>query len=111
MFTQINRVSENGLLLLSGMLNGVGDKVDLNKIGDYIIVSIKSPQDDIVRLGIGLVSDIANAYGEQIQRFLADFVAPILDVLKSGKSDISSKKQAIIAIGDLAMQGGDLFSQ
>lgn len=62
MFSNIGRVSENGLLLLSGLLNGSGDMVDLGKIGDYIIVAVKSPHDDIIRLGLGLISDVANAY-------------------------------------------------
>ena len=30
--------------------------------------------------------------------------------MKSPKTDIGSKKQAILAIGDLAMYGGDIFS-
>ena len=59
----MGRVSENGLLLLSGLLNGVESKsVDIGKIGDYIIIAMKSPKDDIMRLGLGLVTDVSNNY-------------------------------------------------
>ena len=36
-FQQLKKVTENGLIALSGLINGVGDRLDLNEFGQYIV--------------------------------------------------------------------------
>ncbi len=62
MFQQRKRVTENGLIALSGLINGVGDKVNVNEFGKYIVFALTGKDDDCSKLACGLVSDLANAF-------------------------------------------------
>lgn len=46
-----------------------------------------------------------------MDKYLFDFVNPILDILKDPKQHRDSKLQAIIALGDLSMNCGQSFIQ
>ena len=55
-------MTENGLIALSGLINGVSDRVDINEFGSYLVFALKGTDDECVRLGCGIVSDLACAF-------------------------------------------------
>jgi hypothetical protein len=61
LFQTQKRVTENGLLAFSGLCNGLGSRLNIDDFGNYICYALKSSDDECVRLGCGIVSDIANA--------------------------------------------------
>ena len=110
-FQHLKRVTENGLIALSGLINGVGDRIPIQEFGQYVVWALKSQDDECVRLACGLVSDLAGALRANICTYLMDFVPPLLQILKDQNQDRNSKLQAIVALGDLAMNAGEPFSQ
>ncbi|CDW87040.1 importin subunit beta-1-like [Stylonychia lemnae] len=109
-FQNQKKVTENGLIALSGLINGVADRVDINEFGSYLVFALKGTDDECVRLGCGIVSDLACAFREQIASYLQDFVPPLIQILKDSNQDRHSKLQALVALGDLAMCAGQQFS-
>lgn len=69
------------MIALSGLINGVGNRLNIDEFGKYVVYALTSPEDECARLGCGIVSDLANAFGEQISNYLADFVAPLAQIL------------------------------
>lgn len=55
-------MTENGLIALGGLINGVGDRLDINEFGSYLVFALKGTDDECIRLGCGLVSDLACAF-------------------------------------------------
>ena len=72
--------------------------------------ALKGGDDECVRLACGLISDLASALKVNIAKYLLDFVPPLLQILKDQNQDRNSKLQAIVALGDLAMNAGEPFS-
>ena len=62
MFQQRKRVTENGLIALSGLINGVGDRVNIADFGKYVVFALSGKDDECCKLACGLVSDLANAF-------------------------------------------------
>jgi hypothetical protein len=83
-FNTQKKVTENGLIALCGLINGVGSRLDINEFGKYVVFSLTGSEDECVRLGCGIVSDLANAYHEAIAAYLSDFVPALAQVLQSG---------------------------
>lgn len=108
-FQRLKRVTENGLIAFSGLCNGIGDRIKIDEIGQYIVWALKGDDDECVRIACGIISDLANALGEGMQNYLFDFVNPILDILKDPKQHRDSKLSSIVALGDLAMNCGAPF--
>ncbi len=77
-FQNLKRVTENGLIALGGLINGVGDRLDITEFGNYLVFALKGSDDECVRLGCGLVSDLACAFKSQISAYLQDFVPPLI---------------------------------
>jgi len=48
------------------LCNGVGPRLNIDEFGVYICHALKSPDDECVRLGCGIISDISNALKERI---------------------------------------------
>ena len=110
-FDRMKRVTENGLIILNGLINGVGSRIKIDILGSYIVHSLTQTDDDeITRLACGIVIDLANALETGIETYLADFVPHLLAILKNKERSRQTKLQALIAIGDIAMQAGDSFS-
>ena len=109
-FQALKRVTENGLIALSGLINGVGEKIDVNEFGQYIVWALQGDDDECIRLACGIVSDLGGALREKITTYLNDFVPHLLKILRDQNQDRRSKLQAIIALGDLAMNSGEVFS-
>jgi hypothetical protein len=40
-FEKMKRVTENGLIVLNGLINGVGNRIKLQLIGSYIVHALK----------------------------------------------------------------------
>lgn len=104
-------MTENGLIAFSGLCNGLGERVNLDQMGSYIMYALKGDDDECVRLACGIVSDIAGAMREKVSQYLADLVPPLINILKDQNQDRHSKLQAIVALGDLAMNSGETFAQ
>lgn len=81
-FQSLKKVTENGLIALSGLINGVGDKLEISEFGKYIVWALQGDDDECVRLACGLVSDLAGALRENIARYLNDFVPHLLKILR-----------------------------
>jgi hypothetical protein len=111
MFQQRKRVTENGLIALSGLINGVGDRVNIADFGKYIVFALSGKDDECCKLACGLVSDLTNAFRQNISPYLMDFVPNLINILKDPGHTRESKLQAIIALGDLAMNAGETFCQ
>lgn len=75
-------------------------------MGNYIIHALNDEDQDCVRLACGIISDVANALGSKIYDYLSDFVPPIIKILKEPQYTRETKLQAIITVGDLAMNAG-----
>ena len=81
-FQSLKRVTENGLIALSGLINGLGDRVNVNEFGQYLVWALQGEDDECVRVACGLVSDIAVALHENVAQYLNDFVPPLLKILR-----------------------------
>ena len=99
------------MIALSGLINGVGDRLDLNEFGQYVVWALQGDDEECLRLACGIVSDLAGALREKIGRYLNDFVPHLLKILRDQEQDRKSKLHAIVALGDLAMNSGEAFSQ
>lgn len=109
-FQNLKKVTENGLIAFSGLINGIGERVNVDEFGQYIVWALKGEDDECTRLACGLVSDLAGALKGRITKYLLDFVPPLLQILKDQNQDRNSKLQAIVALGDLAMNAGENFT-
>jgi len=56
--------------------------LNINDFGAYICHALKSPDDECVRLGCGILSDISNALKDGISQYLKDFVPLLFVILK-----------------------------
>lgn len=110
-FDKMKRVTENGLIVLNGLINGVGKRIKIDIIGNYIVHALTHNEDDITRIACGIVIDLANALEAEITKYLADFVPPLLTILRSKGRSRQTKLQALIALGDIGMMAGDEFSK
>ena len=81
-FQSLKRVTENGLIALSGLINGLGDRVNVNEFGQYLVWALQGEDDECIRVSCGLVSDIAVALHENVGQYLNDFVPPLLKILR-----------------------------
>lgn len=109
MFQHRKRVTENGLIALSGLINGVGDKVNITDFGKYVVFALQSKDDECSKLACGIVSDLSNAFRQNIAAYLLDFVPNLINILKDPSYTREAKLQAIVALGDLAMSAGEAF--
>ena len=82
-FDRMKRVTENGLIILNGLINGVGSRIKIDIIGSYIVHALKQDDDEITRQACGIVIDLANALEAGIEPYLADFVPNLLVILKN----------------------------
>lgn len=108
-FQRLKRVTENGLIAYSGLCNGIGSRIKVDEFGQYIVWALKGDDDECIRIACGLISDLASALTTRMEKYLFDFVSPILEILKDPKQHRDSKLCAIVALGDLAMNCGPVF--
>lgn len=65
-FKSLQRVTENGLIALSGLINGLGSRVNVNEFGQYVVWALQGKDDECIRIACGLVSDVAGALHEGV---------------------------------------------
>jgi len=102
-------VTENGLIALSGLINGIGERINPTEFGKYVVFALSGKDDECAKLACGIVSDLANALRQNIQQYLLDFVPNLIAILKDQSHTREAKLAAIVALGDLAMNAGESF--
>lgn len=66
-FQQHQRVTEAGLIAYQGVCIGLKERVPLREFGQYIYNALEQQDDeDVTRVAIGLVIDIADGLREQV---------------------------------------------
>lgn len=81
-FMTHKKVTENGLIALSGLINGIGERININDIGQYIVFALNGSDDECTRLACGIVSDLATAMKLKVSNYLTDFVPALLNILR-----------------------------
>ena len=67
----------------SGLCHGLGKRVNVKDFGEYLVWALEGEDEECTRLACGIVSDIANAYKEDVNMYLNSFVPQLLSVLRS----------------------------
>lgn len=110
LFRVNGKVTENGLIALSGLANGLEERLDVTSIKEYIQAALLNSNDpEVSRLACGVVSDISNAKGEKMGEDLNYFLQPLNQILVNQEFDIDTKIQSIIALGDLCLNSSNDF--
>lgn len=60
-------MTENGLIALSGLINGIGERINPTEFGKYVVFALSGKDDECAKLACGIVSDLANALRQNIQ--------------------------------------------
>jgi hypothetical protein len=63
-------VTENGLIAFNGLVNGVGENIDISQIGSYIKYALESQDDDCARIACGIMSDLSSNMGTRLAEYL-----------------------------------------
>lgn len=66
MFQNLKKVTENGLIAYSGLCVGIGEKVNVDDFGEYILWALSGDDEECIRVACGIVSDIASALHENV---------------------------------------------
>ncbi len=100
------------MLVISGLINGVGNRIQLNEFGNFLTFALKGASDEgVTKLACGIVSDLTAAFGEKFAEHIDVLVPLLFEIMKSQEFDRDSKLQAIIAVGDFCMNCSTCFSQ
>jgi hypothetical protein len=91
MFQIQQRVTENGLLMISGLINGVGAKLDLRDLGGFIFFALKGEDEDAMRIACGLISDLATVLGPDMGQYYDDFMPILFSILQNNNVDKKCK--------------------
>lgn len=106
LFQQVRKVTENGLIAFSGLCQGIKERVKVDAIGQYILHALQGDDEACARVACGIVSDIAHALQEGVEKYLTSFVPQLLIVLKSDQHDRKTKLAALCSLGDLCIYAG-----
>ena len=95
-FQQHQRVTEAGLIAYQGVCIGLKERVPIREFGQYIYNALEQEDDeDVTRVAIGLVIDIADGLREQVSQYLSSLIPHMLNVLRNGKRKQDTKLAAI----------------
>ena len=113
-FTQAQKVTSGGLLILHGLIAAVEERI-APRVGGmmrFLLLAVKMESTDEMgcRLASGLISDIANSVMGQIAEHLQDIMPALQANLKDDSLDPHAKLGAIIAIGDVCLATGGTFT-
>ena len=109
LFTVSQKVTESGLIAYSGLCNGLGRRVNVQAIGEYLVHALEGEDEECTRIAAGIISDISSAYKEEVETYLTSFVPQLLSVLKSQTRDRQTKLCALASLGDLAIHAPVAF--
>lgn len=82
LFKQAEKVTENGLIAFQGLVVGMGDKIDISEIGNYIKYALESKDNDCAKLACGILSDLSGSMMERMNEYLDDFVPCLHNILR-----------------------------
>jgi hypothetical protein len=102
-FQSQKKVCENGFIAYGGLCTGIKERVNVKDFGQYILHALKGEDEDCARIACGIVSDIASAFGESVHMYLTSFVPSLLQMLSAEDRDRNTKLQALLSLGDLAI--------
>lgn len=109
-FQQHQCVTEQGLIAYQGCCMGLRERVPVREIGQYIFEALKQEEDeDVTRVAVGLVIDIADGLKEQIDQYLSSFIPSLLQILRSGKRKQDTKLMAINALASISCYAAESF--
>jgi hypothetical protein len=109
LFKASGKVTESGLIAYSGLCNGLGRRVNVDVIGEYLVYALEGEDEECTRIAGGIISDISSAYKEEVERFLTSFVPHLLAILKSKTRDRDTKICALQSLGDLSIHAPTSF--
>lgn len=72
-------------------------------MGPFLLHALDSEEEDCARVACGIISDIASALQEKVEKFLTTFVPEMLKILRSNTRSRISKLHALQSLGDLAV--------
>ena len=111
LFKQAERVTENGLIAFQGMVVGLGEKIDISEIGNYIKYALESKDYDCAKLACGIISDLSGSMEKRMTEYLDDFGPCLHNILRDQEIDRKIKLPALHALGDLCVYCGEQFNQ
>lgn len=93
------------------MVVGLGDKIDIGEIGNYIKYALESKDFDCAKLACGIISDLSGSMEQRMNEYLDDFVPCLHNILRDQEIDRKIKLPALHALGDLCVYCGEQFNQ
>jgi len=67
LFKTSGKVTESGLIAYSGLCNGLGRRVNVQAIGEYLVYALEGDDEECTRIAAGIISDISSAYKEEVE--------------------------------------------
>lgn len=110
MFQASQTVTEDGLIMLHGVVTGCAQNLDFKDINLFLKHALEQKEKNTARLTCGILSDLAYTMPNVLQEYLADFVPSLLELLSNGNLDRMIKVHALRALGDLAMNCSTKFT-
>lgn len=89
---------------------GLGERIDISEIGKYIKNALESQEEETAKIACGIISDLSNSKGENLNQYLADFVPCLHNILQNTDCPRTVKLPAIHALGSLSLNSGDAFN-
>lgn len=109
-FSKASTVTEAGLIAFQGLVVGVGERITLNEIGDYIKFALESKDNDCIKLACGIIADLAISLEQRINDYIDIFVPSLLAILKEPTLDRSVKPPTLHALGEICFNSGEAFN-
>jgi len=86
--------------------------VPIREFGQYIYNALEQEDDeDVTRVAIGLVIDIADGLREQVAQYLSSLVPHMLNVLRNEKRKQDTKLAAIQSLASVSCYAAQSFCQ
>lgn len=60
-------------------------------MGQFILHAVQGEDEDVARVAVGVISDIANALEESVEQYVTSFAKPLLDILRNEARDRHTK--------------------
>ena len=111
LFKQANTVTENGLIIMNGLVNGCSEVLDIKEMCQYLKHALEIKEKVCTRMACGIISDLAYGKPEQIKLYLDDYVPCLHELLRDNAIDRDIKIHALRALADLALSCGEFFKR
>ena len=105
-------MTEAGLIAYQGICSGMRERCPVQAFGQYLYSALDSEDDeDVTRVAIGLVIDLAEGLREQVSQYLSSLVPHLLNVLRNDRRKQDTKLAAIQAIASVSCFAAISFCQ